>query len=80
MAAPLWVMVRVRKSGAKWGKRNFVIAPTICMKTKAKFRRRSIAPTILMKIHELIDFQAGGHDITETKAGYRVFEDLTTKI
>ena len=32
---------------------NFMIAPTICMKTKAKFRLNLIAPTISMKIIEL---------------------------
>ena len=43
-----------RISGRK--KRNLLIAPTICMKTKAKFRQESIAPTILMKISKLAVF------------------------
>jgi hypothetical protein len=36
---------------------NFMIGPTMYMKTKVKLRRGLIAPTMLMKTKELIDFQ-----------------------
>ena len=52
---------------------KFLIAPTMYMKTKVKSRRGSIAPTMLMKMNELIDFQALCHDITEKQAGYCAF-------
>ena len=50
-------------------KRNFLIAPTICMKTKEKFRQGSIAPTILMKINELLAFGGRCHDVDEKTCG-----------
>jgi hypothetical protein len=60
-------MVRVRKRGAEWEKRNFAIAPTICMKTKANFRPKTIAPTMFMKINRLLDNMGEGHDVIERK-------------
>ena len=46
-------------------KRIFLIAPTICMKTKAKFRPRSIAPTISMKANKLLENWGFSHDVIE---------------
>jgi hypothetical protein len=39
------------------------------MKTKEKFRQGSIAPTILMKINELIVLGGRCHDIDEKTCG-----------
>jgi hypothetical protein len=64
------VRFEARKLGPSQEKRNFLIAPTICMKTKAKFRQGSIAPTMLMKINKLIVFQGRCHDVDERKYSY----------
>ena len=53
------------------GNLNFWIAPTIYMETKASSRPKLIAPTMLMKIDELVDFRVGCHDVIERKIGYR---------
>jgi hypothetical protein len=60
-------------------KRNFSIAPPMCMKTKGKFRLASIAPTMLMKIHGLVKKYEAGHDVAETSGSYRYFGDRADK-
>ena len=53
-------------------KRYFWIAPTMYMKTKVKFRRKTIAPTILMKVNGLIENDLQPHDIIENKRSYSI--------
>jgi hypothetical protein len=58
------------------GNLNFVIAPTISMKTKANFRPNSIAPTILMILFNLSKKSARSHDLIEREGGYRNIQHL----
>jgi hypothetical protein len=66
------VTFRSSETSAAPEKRNFLIAPTMSMKTKVEFWRDSIAPTILMKIQELIVFSGKCHDVIETIDGYPI--------
>ncbi len=50
--------------------RNFLIAPTMCMKTKDKSWQGSIAPTIFMKMNKLFDSEAFSHDVDERQYSY----------
>jgi hypothetical protein len=51
--------------------RNFLIAPTMFMKTKVKLKPKSIAPTMSMKINKLFDFLGEGHDVVVKTGVYR---------